>query len=213
MLSRDVQPFRGSVRHGAVNPVGSAAMEGRATVEDSGPWSESVLDIYRAHWDRLVRMAALLLDDVAASEDIVQEAFVRLDLSRRDGARSRPIDSEVAFVTRIVVNLARSSLRRRLAGDRATLRLVRSGYAASLEGPGADGAVLARFERQAVVASLRKLPRRQREAVVLRYYGDLSLEDIAGVMGVSVGTAKSNLARGRDALAQLIENHRSGENQ
>jgi RNA polymerase sigma factor (sigma-70 family) len=67
--------------------------------------------------------------------------------------------------------------------------------------------VLAAFERQAVVEALRRLPRRQREAVVLRYYGNFALDDMARMTGVSVGTAKSNLSRGRDALAKVLEDH------
>jgi RNA polymerase sigma factor (sigma-70 family) len=164
-----------------------------------------VVDLYLAHWDRLVRLAALLLDDVAESEDIVQDAFVRFNLSRQKRGRLRPIESETAFLTTIVVNSARSSLRRRLIGRRAVADLKSS------QGPhfdeGADATVLAAFERQAVVAALRRLPRRQREAVVLRYYGNFALDDMARMTGVSVGTAKSNLSRGRDALAKVLEDH------
>jgi RNA polymerase sigma factor (sigma-70 family) len=169
------------------------------------PWSRAVVDLYLAHWDRLVRLAALLLDDVAESEDIVQDAFVRFNLSRQKRGRLRPIESETAFLTTIVVNSARSSLRRRLIGRRAVADLKRS------QGPhfdeGADAAVFAAFERQAMVAALRRLPRRQREAVVLRYYGNFALDDIARMTVVSVGTAKSNLSRGRDALAKVLEDH------
>lgn len=197
-----MQPSGAINSQDGVHLAGSVTNGGVVSVKDSSPWTPSVLELYRAHWDRLVRLAALLLDDVAASEDVVQEAFIRLDLNRR--ARALPVDSEVAFVTRIVVNLARTSLRRRLIGERAVARLIGSGESRYLDGLGADGPVLARFERQAVVGALRQLPRRQREAVVLRYYAELPLEEIARAMGVRVGTAKSNLARGRDALARCI---------
>jgi RNA polymerase sigma factor (sigma-70 family) len=197
-----MQPFGAFGSQEAVSLVDGVAIAGVVSVENSSAWSSSVLELYCAHWDRLVRLAALLLDDVAASEDVVQEAFIRLDLNRR--ARSLPLDSEVAFVTRIVVNLARSSLRRRLLGERVVARLSDSTDGRYPDGMGADSAALALFERQAVVAVLRRLPRRQREAVVLRYYGDLSLEEMSRAMGVRVGTAKSNLTRGRDALARWL---------
>ena len=68
-----------------------------------------------------------------------------------------------------------------------------------------EDAGLAAFERASVVAGLRKLPRRQREAVVLRYYGDLSETQTATAMGVSVGAVKSFTSRGLAALGTHLE--------
>jgi RNA polymerase sigma factor (sigma-70 family) len=59
--------------------------------------------------------------------------------------------------------------------------------------------------QQIVWSALRQLPTKQRMAVVLHYYEALPLETIAEVMGTSLGTAKSNLSRGRERLRPLLE--------
>ncbi len=62
-------------------------------------------------------------------------------------------------------------------------------------------------ERMDVARALAKLPRRQREATVLRYYLGLSVEEIAATLGVTEGTAKTTLFRGRQALARALGEH------
>jgi RNA polymerase sigma factor (sigma-70 family) len=71
--------------------------------------------------------------------------------------------------------------------------------------PSAEYGAMARLESDRVMAALRKLPERQREALVLRYYGDLSEADIAAAMKVSKGAVKSHTHRGMQALRAMLE--------
>lgn len=168
-------------------------MEARGVVGADAPPGDrdaTLAEIYTARYRALVGLAALLLRDVTSCEDVVQEAFVRLYAS---WPRLRDPDKAEAYLRQAVVNLARSRLRR-LAVARKHEPL-----------PGPDGAsaedlAYAGFERDAVVAAIQRLPRRQREAVVLRFWGDLTQEQAAQAMGVSVGAVKSYLSRGLDAL-------------
>jgi RNA polymerase sigma factor (sigma-70 family) len=71
--------------------------------------------------------------------------------------------------------------------------------------PSAEHGALVLLERHAVVAALRGLPDRQREAIVLRYYADLSEAEIAAAMGISRGAVKSHTSRGMSALRTTLE--------
>lgn len=150
--------------------------------------------LYAEHYRALVRLAALLLDDVGACEEVVQEAYIRVH-----GAwgRLQDRDKALAYLRQTVVNLARSTLRRRLVAIKHAPKPMP--HAASAE----EGAY-ALVERAAVVRALRELPRRQREAIVLRYYGDLSEADTAVVMGCGVGSVKAYTSRGLAALADKL---------
>jgi len=153
--------------------------------------------LFFAHAPRLVRLAALLGDD--DPEDVVQESFCRLYGARR---RLREDEGDVAaYLNRIVVNEVRSRHRHRQVVRRdAHLVAVREGADASDTGDpaGRDG------DRRAVVHALNSLPARQREALVLRYWLDLPLTGIADVMGVRLGTVKSQLSRGVAALGLVL---------
>jgi RNA polymerase sigma factor (sigma-70 family) len=70
--------------------------------------------------------------------------------------------------------------------------------------PSAEQGAMTLIERSAVIAALRTLPDRQREAIVLRYYADLSEADIAATMGISRGAVKSHTARGMSALRSIL---------
>jgi RNA polymerase sigma factor (sigma-70 family) len=71
--------------------------------------------------------------------------------------------------------------------------------------PSAEQGAMARIERTAVIAALRMLPPRQREVLVLRYYGDLSETQIAAAMGISAGAVKSHAARAMASLRAVLE--------
>src|SRR5690606_16332012 len=73
------------------------------------------------------------------------------------------------------------------------------------DAPSAEHGAIGEFERSAVIEALRALPSRQREALVLRYYGDLSEAEIAHAMGISKGAVKSHTARGMAALRSVLE--------
>ena len=73
--------------------------------------------------------------------------------------------------------------------------------------PSAEQGAITEMERSAVVDALRTLPLRQREALVLRFYADLSAGQIASIMGISPGAVKSHTARAMSALRRVLESH------
>jgi RNA polymerase sigma-70 factor (sigma-E family) len=169
----------------------------RSSVETSVSWDadEAVTALYAAHYRSLVRLAALLLRDVDAAEEIVQDAFVAMHGAWR---RLRDPDKALAYLRQAVVNRSRSALRHRKVAERRQPQPMPD--AAS-----AEYGALAALEHQAVLQALRRLPARQREALVLRYYLDLSEAEIAATMGVSRGAVKSHTSRGMATLRQQLE--------
>lgn len=151
-----------------------------------------------AHYRPLVRLATLLLHDSGSAEEIVQDAYVALHGHWR---RLRDADRALAYLRMSVVNRCRSALRHR--------RVVQA-YAAVArphrDAPSAEAGALDLLVHDAVITALRNLPARQREALVLRYYADLSEADIAETMGVSRGAVKSHTSRGIAALKQTLGN-------
>ena len=145
----------------------------------------AVSELYRTHYPSLVRMAALLVGDLAAAEQIVQDSLVAMHANWRWLKRS---DKALAFVRRGVISRSRSALRRRGVDEREA-------------GPPLPQAPSAAPDAQAqlpcapVVAALGRLSRRQREVLVLRYYADLSEAEAASAMGISPGAVKSHTAR------------------
>ncbi|MDP9444580.1 MAG: SigE family RNA polymerase sigma factor [Actinomycetota bacterium] len=156
---------------------------------------DAVTLLYSAHYRSLVRLAALLLRDVGEAEEIVQDAFVAMH-GRWDRLRER--DKAVAYLRQAVVNRARSALRHRAVQDRHR-------PAPLPDAPSAEHGALAADTRREVIATLNTLPPRQREALVLRYYLDLSEAEIAAAMGVSRGAVKSHASRGVAAMRQAME--------
>jgi RNA polymerase sigma-70 factor (sigma-E family) len=150
--------------------------------------------LYVGHYEQLLRLAVLLVGDVPAAEDVVQEAFIRVHRT----LETRPLHSPLAYLRQVVVNLARSELRRRLVRLRHAPRPMPD--AASAE----EGACAA-ISRQEVIVALRRIGARQREAVVLRYWADLPEAEIAELMGVSVGAVKGYISRGLSRLGLLLE--------
>lgn len=151
----------------------------------------AVTALYHEHALRLTRLAQLMLGDRAAAEDVVQEAFAGLF---RRWRHLEDVAKAPAYLRSAVVNRCRNVLR-----DRAPR--------VAAEFPPLDGAdvpLLAAEERQAVIAALWALPRRQREALVLRYYLDLPDAEIARSMGVRPVTVRSAVHRGLAALERLM---------
>jgi RNA polymerase sigma-70 factor (sigma-E family) len=155
----------------------------------------AVTELYSLHYHRLVRLAALLVRDVPTAEDVVQDSFAAV----HDGwQRLRDADSALAYLRQAVVNRSRSVLRHRTVVDKNLQK-------APPDMPSAEHGAMVLLERSAVVAALRGLPDRQREAIVLRYYADLSEAEIATAMGISRGAVKSHTARGMSALRTALE--------
>lgn len=178
------------VRRSAASRMGSAA-----AADATGASVDQLTETYQAHYRSLLRLAALLLDDLSSCEDVVQEAFIRVHAARR---RVREPEKTLAYLRQTVVNLSRSTLRRRILG----LRLLPKPMPdmASAE----EGAYDA-LERDQLRTALRGLQRRQREVLVLRYYADLTEAQVAEVLGVSVGSVKAYGSRGLAALRILME--------
>lgn len=154
--------------------------------------------LYQKHYPSLLRLAALLLDDLSSCEDVVQEAFIRVHTAR---ARVREPEKLLAYLRQTVVNLSRSTLRRRLVGLRLLPKPLP--HAASAE----EGAYDI-LERDALIQALRGIQRRQREVLVLRYFADLTEAQVAESLGVSIGAVKAYGSRGIEALRARMEEHR-----
>ncbi|MGH8893581.1 MAG: SigE family RNA polymerase sigma factor [Actinomycetes bacterium] len=169
-------------------------MSGTAVAPSWGA-DDAVTHLYAAHYRSLVRLAALLLRDTAAAEEVVQDSFVAMHGAWR---RLADPDRALAYLRQSVVNRARSALRHRSVVERH--RPPASPHAASAE----HGAMVA-LEHAEVLAALRRLPERQREVLVLRYYADLSEADIADALGISRGAVKSHASRGMAALRTSLE--------
>jgi RNA polymerase sigma-70 factor (sigma-E family) len=179
-------PVNGALRMGAVQ----GAVPGVADAD------RVVAAIYCEHYRSLVRLATVLLRDLASAEEVVQDSFVAMH-----GAwlRLRDTDKALCYLRQSVVNRARSVLRHRVVVDK---------YAPTpppSHEPSAEQGALALLERSAVILALRALPQRQREALVLKFYGDFSEAQIAWAMGISKGAVKSHLARALAALRASME--------
>lgn len=154
-----------------------------------------VTAIYSEHYRSLVRLAAFLVRDNATAEEVVQDSFVAMHGAWR---RLRDTDKALSYLRQSVVNRSRSVLRHRIVVDKNTPK-------PPPDMPSAEHGAIIQLERSAVVTALRALPERQREALVLRYYGDLSEAQIASVMGISRGAVKSHTARAMSALRTVLE--------
>lgn len=155
----------------------------------------ALVALYSAHYVRLVRLAALLLHDTPAAEDVVQDAFVAMHGAWR---RLRDEGKAVAYLRQAVVNRSRSRLRH-LAVVRRHVDQPRPDVQS------AESSAMSAFDRAVVMDALRTLPPRQREALVLRYYADLSEAQIAAAMGCSAGAVKSHASRGLASLRTHLE--------
>ena len=127
----------------------------------------------------MMRLSHLLTGSTGASEEIVQEAFLRIY------QRSQSIDNPEAYLRTTVTNLCRSHLRR--------LRLERNASQRR------DTPVL-NPELDETWGAICRLPFRQRSVIVLRFYEDSTIEEIARVLGCRIGTVKSRLHRGLEKL-------------
>jgi RNA polymerase sigma-70 factor (sigma-E family) len=159
----------------------------------------AVTALYAEHALGLTRLALVMTGDRHTAEDIVQEAFCGLHRrwdKLRDPAKALP------YVRSSVLNGCRMEFRR----TKAVLgRPGNTEYEAFLPPAwSAESAALASEERREVLRALLRLPTRQREALLLRYYLDLSEADTASAMGISRGTAKSTVARGLHALRNVL---------
>jgi RNA polymerase sigma-70 factor (sigma-E family) len=171
-----------------------AAQAAGAERTDLAAAETGVTALYQAHALGLIRLAHIMLGDRPAAEDVVQEAFC--GLYRRWPHLSDP-GRALPYLRASVLNGCRS-LQRRRAGPRA-------------EPPGgqpvasAEAAVITGEERREMMRALRRLPARQREALVLRYYLDLSAEEIATTMGIGPSSVRSATHRALASLGRMLK--------
>lgn len=149
---------------------------------------------YRREFRSIRALAWALTGDAGTAEDVAQEAFLR---AHSHWDRVARLDVPGAWVRRVALNLATSMLRRRGRELRALVRW----QARPSE------AELAPHDEE-FWAAVRSLPRGQASALVLHYYEDLPLSDIAAVMGIAEGTVKAHLHKGRRALARKLGEQR-----
>jgi RNA polymerase sigma-70 factor (sigma-E family) len=155
----------------------------------------TVAQLFRDHHGELVRLAVLMVGDVATAEDVVQDVYASLH------GRGRQPEDPLPYVRAAVLNGCRSALRRRGIARRVTL-LHRASQRHDQALASAESQVILSEDRRQVLAALSRLPQRRREVLVLRYYLGLSEAEIAAVLGISAGTVKSTAARALAALAR-----------
>ncbi len=165
-------------------------MAGR--VERTRPDPAGFDALFRDRYPEMARLAGWLVGDFGAGEEMAQEAFARL-LDRWDRTESPP-----AYLRTILVNLCRAHVRRAIVVRRHPPEPPQPAA-------GPEAGTEAMGERDALRLALRRLPRRQREAVVLRYYGDLSLAEVAEAMAITTGAVKAHLHRALAALSDRLE--------
>ena len=184
---------------------------------DVGGWTAErhVTALYQAHALSLARLALVMLGDRPAAEDVVQDAF--LGLYRRWDRLADPAVAQ-SYLRTSVLNGCRTALRSR--PRHGVLSDGTDAHEAALAGPllsleSAEATVVHGEEHRAVLAAIRRLPARQREALVLRYYLDLTEEQTADAMQVSRGTVKSATSRAIAAVGRMLgapdSKTRSGE--
>lgn len=158
-------------------------------------FEDTIRDFVDGEYRQVVAAVDLVCGSRPTAEDAVQEALAR---AWERQARGEEIRSIPAWVTTVALNLARSHLRRRRCERRAVDRL---GTITRFERP--DHATSS-SNANSVRAAVATLPRRQREVIVLRYYADLDVLEIAEVLGIAEGTVKASLHRGRKNLANVL---------
>jgi RNA polymerase sigma-70 factor (sigma-E family) len=168
-------------------------------VEDTGASLDApaLERLYLAHHDELVRLARTLVGP-ASAEDVVHDVFARLYRRRR---RLDDPEQALRYVRSAIINGARDRGRRAATAERHRPH-------GETSAPGADVAAHQRERQAQVIAELRRLPRRQRSVLVLRYYLDMTETQIADELGCSVGTVRTHMKRGRATLAARLEQTR-----
>jgi RNA polymerase sigma-70 factor (sigma-E family) len=162
-----------------------------------GEAAAAVGALFEEHHLELVRMAVVMLGDVGLAEDVVQDAFEKLQVRWH---RLRDPGSALAYARATVLNGCRTAVRRSIRARRHAAR-----DAVTLT-PGADtDTAQAIADGSELMAALRRLPRRQREVVVLRFYLDLEVAEAAEVLKINPSTVRATTTRALARLAQTIK--------
>jgi RNA polymerase sigma-70 factor (sigma-E family) len=187
--------------HIANPPMSGVPIDAERGASDARRADDALEQLYDENYVRLVRLAVLLLGDTGRAEEVVQDSFVAV-YRRMRRAGGDAVTNAPAYLRQTVVNRSRSALRHlKVVAQHAT--------EAPSHAAGADDDLLHGVRRRQVIDALARLPRRQREVLVLRHYLDLSEREIAETLRISTGTVKSHASRGAAALrrnlSQLLE--------
>jgi RNA polymerase sigma factor (sigma-70 family) len=180
----------------------------RPEAGDAEDPSAIVAGLYAEHALSMTRLARVMLGDQDAAQDVVHDAFC--GLVRRWRTLNDPAQA-AAYLRSSVLNGCRDALRRQAR------RPAEVPLRPELLGPGplgagsarADAPLLAREDRRAVLAALRLLPDRQREALVLRYYLELRDAEVSRLMGIRESSVRSTAHRALASLERLLTEERS----
>ena len=163
--------------------------------EGAAPAGVDVAQVFEVSYRKLVVQLYGIVGNAGEAEDLVQEAFVRAYAA---GPRFTRVDNPEAWLRTTAVNLYRNRWRKMRNFARIKHRLH--------ESPDLPGL----HEHVEVVDALRQLPENQREVLVLHYFADRQVHQIAEELGIAEGTVKSRLSRGRDALAVILGEQQEG---
>lgn len=144
---------------------------------------EDIEALYRSHRPTLLRLSFLLTGSSHIAEEVVQEAFIRM------GPRLATVGEPVSYLRQTVVNGCREH-HRRVAVERR--------HAPRPPGPGLPPEIDETWE------ALWQLSQRQRMALILRFYEDLTVPEVAAALGCRLGTAKSLIHRGIQSLRKVL---------
>ena len=164
---------------------------------------DAMAPLVERHQRRLYRIALGYLREREDALDVVQEAFVKVFQAapRWDGSADAG-----PWLSRVAVNLSIDRWRRNKRRGQTFAPLVEGDHLEVLKdgGPAPDRGLLHRDTGGTVARALRALPERQRAVVVLRHYQELSLEEIAATLGISLGTVKSSLHRALHHMRETL---------
>jgi RNA polymerase sigma factor (sigma-70 family) len=161
--------------------------------------SDSFADVVHVEWASMIRLAVLLIGDPALAEDVVAECCERV-------WRVKPAVTDrehlIAYLRTSVVNRCRSARRRQRTADRY-LSFFRLRHA-----PAADHDLLVREDQRELLIALGRLPARQQEVLILRYWSRLTEAQIADTLGIPPGTVKSTAHRAPQTLHSTLKGSR-----
>jgi RNA polymerase sigma factor (sigma-70 family) len=172
-----------------VDPKSGVTVAARSPARDA-----AFAAFYRRELERQARRAFLLLGSNDAADDVVHDAFVAVYL------RWDSIEAPGPYLNRVVLNGCRDVGRRRARGERAIARLGAGGGAGGGEREGAGG----HDGTEVLDDVLAILPFNQRAAVVLRYYAQLSIDEIADALGCRRGSVGPWISRALKSMRKVL---------
>lgn len=161
---------------------------------DCGSLAGGSFDVlFEREFPVMVALAYATSGSRLVAEDVAQDAFMA---AYRDWDRVSELDNPATWVRRVVINKSVSSVRTRMAGLRAAVRLRASVQVVELPEVSAEASHL--------WDEVRRLPKRQRQVVALRFVNELTLEEIGETIGCSKNTVNTHLRRATAALAERV---------